>query len=94
MGSVEQLNPASQKPGAVKISETMRSYLTRGLNQPGGKLPLFDEEGQKVNERTVRSCLDRGLVEPWFINPLKPDFLVCRLTGAGYDALGARRPRR
>lgn len=90
MGTVQQLAP---KKGPLKVSDAMQSYLSRGVSQPGGKLPLFDEEGQKVNERTVRSCLDRGLVEPWFINPLKPDFMVCRLTPAGYEAIGARVPK-
>ncbi|MBF0267170.1 MAG: hypothetical protein HQL44_01125 [Alphaproteobacteria bacterium] len=59
------------------------SWLKRGLSQPGGKLPLFDEEGQRYNERTIKSCLDRGWAQPWFSNPLKPDWLVCKLTDEG-----------
>lgn len=59
------------------------AWLKRGLNQPGGKLPLFDEWGQKVSERTIRSCIDHGWAEPWFTNPLKPDWLVCKLTDIG-----------
>ena len=31
----------------------------------------------------VRRCLDRGWAEPWFNNPLKPDWLVCKLTQPG-----------
>ncbi len=58
-------------------------WLARGIDQPGGKLPLFDEWGQRINERTIRSCLDQGWAEPWFTNPLKPDWLVCKLTEAG-----------
>jgi hypothetical protein len=58
-------------------------WLTRGVDQPGGKLPLFDEWGQRINERTIRSCIDQGWAEPWFTNPLKPDWLVCKLTDAG-----------
>ena len=58
-------------------------YLRRGLAQPGGKLPLFDLDGQAVAAATVRRCLDRGWAEPWFSNPLKPDWLVCKLTAAG-----------
>jgi hypothetical protein len=27
--------------------------------------------------------MDQGWAEPWFANPLKPDWLVCRLTAAG-----------
>ncbi len=58
-------------------------WLQRGLDQPGGKLPLFDRIGQKVSEQTVRSCIRNGWAEPWFNNPIKPDWLVCRLTDAG-----------
>ena len=64
-----------------------RNWLRRGLNQPGGKLPLFDEFGQAVDPRTIRSCLDHGWAEPWFTNPLKPDWLVCKLTSAGRDLI-------
>ena len=58
-------------------------YLRRGLTQPGGKLPLFDLDGQEVDPALVRRCLARGWAEPWFNNPLKPDWLVCRLTNGG-----------
>ncbi len=58
-------------------------YLRRGLSQPGGKLPLFDLDGQIVNVKIVRRCLDRGWAEPWFSNPLKPDWVVCKLTELG-----------
>jgi len=64
-----------------------RVYLARGLGQPGGKLPLFDLDGRPVHPSLVRSCLARGWVEPWFANPLKPDWLVCKLTDKGRSAL-------
>ncbi|MBM3534508.1 MAG: hypothetical protein FJX60_15890 [Alphaproteobacteria bacterium] len=59
------------------------SWLTRGLDQPGGKLPLFDVDGQRINPRTIKACIDQGWAEPWFDNPIKPDWLVCKLTEAG-----------
>jgi hypothetical protein len=65
-----------------------REWLKRGLDQPGGKLPLFDRYGQNVNARTIRACIDHGWAEPWFTNPLKPDWLVCKLTPAGRTAAG------
>ena len=58
-------------------------YLRRGLTQAGGKLPLFDLDGQAVEAAIVRHCLKRGWAEPWFSNPLKPDWLVCKLTESG-----------
>ena len=66
------------------------AWLRRGLDQPGGKLPLFDEEGQRVKKQTIESCIKAGWAERWFHNPLKPDWLVCRLTDAGRAALIAR----
>ncbi len=64
-----------------------RNYLARGLDQPGGKLPLFDLDGRPVHPSLVRSCLARGWVVPWFANPLKPDWLVCKLTEKGRHVL-------
>lgn len=58
-------------------------YLRRGLTQAGGKLPLFDLDGQQVDVAIVKQCLKRGWAEPWFNNPLKPGWLVCKLTEAG-----------
>jgi len=58
-------------------------YLRRGLTQAGGKLPLFDLDGQAIAAAVVRRCIARGWAEPWFNNPLKPDWLVCKLTEAG-----------
>lgn len=58
-------------------------YLRRGLGQPGGKLPLFDLDGQAIAPDVVQGCLDKGWAEPWFNNPMKPGWLVCKLTEAG-----------
>jgi hypothetical protein len=75
---------------AATPTPTQRAWLRRGLEQPGGKLPLFDRDGQQISARTVRACLEHGWAEPWFSNPLKPDWLVCKLTPAG-RAVVARR---
>ena len=66
------------------------AWLKRGLDQPGGKLPLFDEFGQHVDPRTVRACVVAGWAAPWYPNPLKPDWLVCRLTPAGRALVDGR----
>lgn len=76
----------------LRPTPAQRAYLERGLNQPGGKLPLFDKMGQEVEQVIVRGCIDCGWAEPWFINPIKPDWLVCKLTQAGYAALGVQAP--
>lgn len=63
------------------------SYLRRGLGEPGGKLPLFDLDGQAFEPEIVRACLSAGWAEPWFANPLKPDWLVCKITPAGRETV-------
>lgn len=69
------------EPGAP--TDAQRAWLACGLSQPGGKLPLFGPDGKRVDPRTIRACVAQGWAEPWFANPLKPDWLVCRLTDAG-----------
>jgi len=75
-----QTKPATQKPSVAQ-----RRYLKRGLKQPGGKLPIFDSSGQQISAKTINYCIERGWAEPWFDNPIKPDWLVCRLTERGRD---------
>ncbi len=72
-----------QGGGSKKPTPSQLRWLVRGRKQAGGKLPLFDETGQRVSGRTVRSCIERGWAEPWFVNPIKPDWLVCKLTETG-----------
>jgi hypothetical protein len=70
--------PAFQRP-----TRQQRAWLERGLDQPGGKLPLFDANGQRVSSRTIKSCVRAGWAEPWFANPIKPDWEICKLTERG-----------
>jgi hypothetical protein len=78
----EAAPPVRATPNAAQ-----RRYLSRGLAQPGGKLPLFDVDGQHVHPALVKACIAHGWAEPWFGNPLKPDWLICRLTDEGRDVL-------
>lgn len=77
----------SESAGRTRPSPAQHNWLTRGLGQPGGKLPLFDRDGKRVSPQMVRACLDAGWAEPWFANPLKPDWQVCKLTKSGRQAL-------
>jgi hypothetical protein len=55
---------------------------------------LFDADGRKVALRPGQACVANGWAEPWLENPIKPDWLVCRLTAKGYAVhLGQTRPR-
>jgi hypothetical protein len=84
MTEVESLADVSDLGSrGTRLSAVQRAWLRRGLAQAGGKLPLFDANGRRVDPRTIRSCIENGWAEPWFHNALKPDWLVCRLTDAG-----------
>jgi len=81
---------SSEKSGkAASPNETQLRWLQRGVSEPGGKLPLFDRIGQKVSDQTVRSCIRHGWAEPWFNNPIKPDWLICKLTDVGREVAEA-----
>jgi hypothetical protein len=83
-------NTGGQKDkGVARPTAAQRKYLVRGLEQAGGKLPIFDDLGQEVDARTIRACIKAGWVEPWFANPIKPDWLVCKLTPSGRIAVNA-----
>jgi len=93
------MTPPGRQPSVVEApvaapTAVQLKWLRRGLSQAGGKLPLFDESGRRVSSCTVHSCIERGWAEPWFSNPLKPDWLVCRLTQAGRTLLSARKSKK
>ena len=83
MQNVKHLQPVK----SMRPSDSQRRYLMRGVMEPGGKLPLFDENGQRISDQTIRSCIKNGWCEPWARNPMKPDWLVCKITEMGREAL-------
>ena len=72
---------------ARRPTDAQRAWLVRGLDQAGGKLPLFNADGRRIGDRTIKSCIRQGWAEPWFDNPIKPDWLVCKLTEDGRRAI-------
>ena len=74
----------------AKATTLQVRWLSRGLEQAGGKLPLFDDKGRKISDRTVQSCIEKGWAEPWFNNPMKPDWTICKLTDAGRQLISAK----
>ncbi len=73
-----------------KPTDAQREWLRRGLEQPGGKLPLFDREGRRISRVMMQACAAAGWTEPWFANPVKPDWQVFKLTVAGRRAALSR----
>ena len=82
----EKTKKAGKAKNAPSPSPAQVRYLSLGLMQPGGKLPLFDRNGQKIKPATIRACLDAGWCERWYENPVRKDWLVCRLTDRGRKA--------
>jgi hypothetical protein len=78
----------ARHPAVPQPTEPQRRYLARGLEEAGGKLPLFDADGREVPHKTIEACIAHGWAEAWVPNSIKPDWLVCRLTPEGYRALG------
>ena len=87
-GQSERASGGASPGDGARPTEPQRRYLERGLKEPGGKLPLFDRDGRQVPRKTIEACIAHGWAEPWTANPIKPDWVVCKLTPAGYRALG------
>jgi hypothetical protein len=73
-------------------SEAQLRYLRRGLGQPGGKLPLFDEVGHEIPHRTIEICIAHGWAEPLVKHAAQAGWMMCRLTPTGYQALREEPP--
>ncbi|MBL4836934.1 MAG: hypothetical protein JKY34_05090 [Kordiimonadaceae bacterium] len=73
----------SGKSNHSKPSHAQIRYLARGVSEPGGKLPLFDNSGQRIKEQTIRACIAHGWCKPWYHNSIDPSWLVCKLTDDG-----------
>ncbi|WP_262696412.1 hypothetical protein [Kordiimonas aquimaris] len=86
----KSLSVAKRRLKTPRPTNVQRIYLMRGLQQPGGKLPLFDVDGQRYKAQTIQSCIKNGWCEHWFRNPAKPDWLVCKLTEQGRKALKSK----
>ncbi len=82
-----------QKRAGGPATPNQMTWLSQGLDQAGGKLPLFNQDGQRISERTVLSCIEKGWAKPWFDNPIKPDWQVCGLTEAGRQLVSGAWPK-
>lgn len=74
-------------PTPATVSEEQRRWLRVGLDQPGGKLPLYDDYGNRISQSLIDSCLLNGWVEAWAGRPSGAPVRICRLTESGVSAL-------
>ena len=87
-GPVRAREYARRESTGPQLTHVQENWLLRGLDQPGGKLPLFDYSGKRIHPRTIQRCMKAGWIEPWFANPVKPDWQICKLTESGRRMLG------
>lgn len=71
-----------RRADAYRPTPAQINWLKRGLGRRDGKLPLFDQYGQRVSERTVQSCIDHGWAEPSF-DDAAAAWVMCQLTEPG-----------
>ena len=62
-------------------------WLRRGLDRQSGNLPLYDTFGQRISNRTMKSCVERGWAETR--DEVMHDWQLCQLTPAGRRVLDA-----
>ena len=65
------------------LEEDMHVWLQGGLSRDDGRLALFDQFGEPVQKSVIREAIKAGYAEPWFVNPMRPQWTVCRLTATG-----------
>lgn len=77
------------------LDDEMRSWLRAGADRQDGRLALFDQFGEPIEKKIVRTAIVSGLAEHWFASPMRPQWTVCRLTQKGRTYLdrlaGARK---
>jgi len=73
---------------AARIFEAdMREWLRGGEVRQDGRLALFDQFGEPIQKKVIKTAIASGYAEPWFASPMRPQWTVCRLTPKGQDFL-------
>ncbi len=73
------------------LSARLLDWLQAGEKQPGGKLPLYDANGERIPKALIQVSLEYGLVEPW--TPGVAALGICKLTPLGRRFLSAPIPQ-
>ena len=72
---------------AREIEMELKDWLQGGLNRSDGRLALFDRFGEPVDKAVIKTAIKQGLAEPWFSSPMRPQWMVCRITPKGRESL-------
>jgi len=68
------------RSAARMFEADMRNWLRGGEARADGRLALFDQFGEPIDKKVVKSAIASGYAEPWFASPMRPQWTVCRLT--------------
>lgn len=77
----------SEKQNNSALRREAFIWLQSGLSHKDGRLALFDGTGQRVSPAVQRTAIQNGWAEGWFANPMRPNWMVCRLTPLGRQVL-------
>jgi hypothetical protein len=88
---IKGLAVLSENNQITAFERQVLTWLKTGLNNPEGRLSLFDGSGQKIPASIQRFAIQNDLAEGWFANPMRPEWMVCRLTARGQRALSGQR---
>ncbi len=81
----------SEKQNNSALRREVLAWLQSGLAHKDGRLALFDGTGQRVSASMQRAAITQGWAKGWFANPMRPDWMVCRLTPLGRQVLAEAR---
>ena len=70
-----------------QLTAPQRAYLETGMKNEDGRLSLFGFVGEEFDPKMVRACIEKGLAERWFANPMEPSLPICKLTDKGRSAV-------
>ena len=71
----------------VEASQAQLSYLMGGMTRIDGKLPLFDESGEKIPQPTIDAVVKKGWAEPVYTRTFLKDMGIYRITDLGKQIL-------
>ena len=78
-----------ETPRRLRIvpSLAQQKYLKKGAKHRWGRLPLFDEDGQRYADSTISSCFNAG----WIVPAYEKDFMkgapIFALTDYGHEVV-------
>lgn len=73
----------SNKQKNKALRRDVIAWLYTGATNREGRLALFDDTGQRIDKTIQQIAISQGWAEGWFANPMRPDWMVCRLTPSG-----------